>query len=600
MSAPEAAAVDSRRDAARFWWVGALLFALAPSWGTLDTPWIAEDAAILAHVHATGPADDALGTQYGLHIVRFWRPVVSLTWWVQERLTGIDPVPLRLFNLGLHALTAVLLGLLIRRLGGSAAAALLAAALAASYPFQGGTVTWLAGRTDGLIGALFMGTLLASVAGRRVLELLLVFTACATKEFAFVLPAWLGLLAWGRGGDLATTWRATWPAGLVAAAALILRRMAVGSFTGGYTGGASGLDLTGVVRGLTSAATGLAPTLILLAAAVAMGSWARCLSARLLAAGGGMALAVVLPLLPLLRHGPLGAQNERLYWMVELGLAFAIASSFVKLGGKTGWRMVGPLMLLSAGLGLRFADARSDVLEWSEAGWVGERAVNAARERVADLEPRPEPLLWAGFPATYEGAYCLGFGLVDRFRAPFPASARPIWPERTLFVGEERLRPRVEQADAQGFRDPFDLAAAPGVMPLRARVDGVLVEAGGPVIPIDERVAKSEEDRSPRLTFEAAPAGSLLELVILTEAGIESAVAGTFSADGKAELTLSQLCDAANEVATLGMALAQSADLGAVAAYLEVRALDDLGTVLATTQPLRLEWAADLLDRLAL
>src|SRR5262245_51480195 len=128
--------------------LGVVLLALLPSVGTLAAPWIAEDASILARVRADGPWADWTRSQYGLLLLRFWRPVVSTSWALQEAWTGIAPVPLREFNLALHALTALLVFACARRLGAGLSGAFVAGAWIALFPEQGGTSTWLAGRTD--------------------------------------------------------------------------------------------------------------------------------------------------------------------------------------------------------------------------------------------------------------------------------------------------------------------------------------------------------------------------------------------------------------------------------------------------------------------
>jgi hypothetical protein len=602
----------------RFWWIAALVLALAPSWGTFSAPWIAEDAAILAKVSEAPLGGDFAGPQYGLHLVRFWRPVVTLSWWIQGHLTGISPLPLRLFNLALHGLSAVLIGLILRRLGAGAVTALLGAAMAASFPAQGGTVTWLAGRTDGMVAVLFLGSLLAALADRRILTAFLVLVACATKEFGFVLPAWIGLGVWAQKGRFAPALRATWPVAIVSVAALGLRRLAVGSFTGGYAGGASGVKLSGLIDGLQHGAQGLAPALLLVACLAVAGAWAGSWNWRLVLAGLGFSLCALLPLLPLLMAGPLGPQNVRLFWVVELGLILAAGGCCLHLERATGWRLALPLAVFAIGIGVRGAEARRDVLEWSDAARVGEQAVATAHARAshatngaADQRRRsgdpgsrisPQPLLWDGFPGTHRGAYCLGFGLADRFRAPFPTSARPVWPLRPLFVQSEPMREPVGLPDGDGFRDPFDASTRlvgglelPGIEVL---LDG---EAFNPTdvaasVPVDGRVPKAQVDLSPRIDLVGAPAGAKLELLLLTEAGIEGIVPGTFDQEGRASFTLTEMCFV--EKGLLGAALMQTADLGATDAYLEIRALDSNGVVIAAATPMRLVWEATLLDQI--
>lgn len=596
---------DGRGKGRSLAWILGLvaLAALLPSWGSLDSPWIAEDAAILARVHEQPPGADLLGPQYGLHLVRFWRPVVTLSWWLQEHTTGIATAPLRAFNLALHVATALGLALLVIRLGARPPAALAAGLLAAVFPEQGGTVTWIAGRTDLLVGLGFVGTLLCLLGGRRVLACLGLFLACATKEFAFVLPAWGAALVWAQdpegdaSGRLRRAWAATWPLALVAAAALVLRRGSVGSWTGGYAGGAAGLDAFGVLQGLGHGLRGVATLLGVAVLCTLLGLWGGAARLRIVLAGFACALAGLAPLSPLLEAGPLGPQNVRLLWIAELGLCIAVGGALADLR----WRSLRPgapaawaLGVALVGVGLRAQNARTDVREWSHAAEVGESAIRRATRRASEERPSSDPLLWNGFPGTVGGAYCLGFGLVDRFRAPFPESARPVWPERPLFHGAD-LRASVALPDGEGFRDPFE----PGELPLlEVAVDG---DTGLRTVTVDERVPLAEPDRSPRLSLRGGPPGAPLEALLWTESGGESAFLGQLDAAGAWDASLSQLCTLPGASGiVVGQALVQTADLGATRAVLELRALDASGAPVAAAPALRLLWEPGLLDEIGI
>src|SRR5262245_13037221 len=214
--------------------LGVVILALLPSVGTLRAPWIAEDAAILARVRADGPWADWGRTQYGLQILRFWRPLVSTSWAVQEAWTGIAPLPLRLFNLTLHALLAGLVFALARRLGAGFPGAFLAGAWIALFPEQGGSVTWLAGRTDLLCGVFLVASAHAALGRAWLASAPLAFLACASKEFGFSAPLWAAGLAWACGARGSELVRRALPATVAVGIALVWRRAAIGGFGGGY------------------------------------------------------------------------------------------------------------------------------------------------------------------------------------------------------------------------------------------------------------------------------------------------------------------------------------------------------------------------------
>src|SRR5688572_17273339 len=171
MSASSEHASDARP------WLGLLgpgllvaLLACLPSLGTFSAPWIAEDSLLLAQAHAEGHWPDWIRSQGGMQIVRFWRPLVSASWDLQEAWTGVAVVPLRIFNLSLHVLASVLVAALALRLGAGRIGACLAGAWVATFPEQGGTCTWLAGRTDLLCATLLLASVYTALGPRPLLS----------------------------------------------------------------------------------------------------------------------------------------------------------------------------------------------------------------------------------------------------------------------------------------------------------------------------------------------------------------------------------------------------------------------------------------------
>ena len=226
MSAPS----SPRTPPAAF--LGLLLVALVACWpslGSLGAGLLSDDAVALGYVHrAEGVLLDWTGPQCGLSSVRFWRPLVTTSLALQEHWTGADPVPLRLFNLLAHALAALLLVGVGRRLGLGWPGALLGGLLAALYPDQGGTVTWIVGRVDSLTAPLFLGALWACLAGRSLLAAPLALLACSSKEIAFVLPLWALACAWGSGLGLRAACSRCLPLIGAVLLAFLLRRLALG------------------------------------------------------------------------------------------------------------------------------------------------------------------------------------------------------------------------------------------------------------------------------------------------------------------------------------------------------------------------------------
>ena len=83
-------------------------------------------------------------------ILAFWRPITSLSLWSGFHLHGAAPVPFHAVNLGLHVLSAWLLGRLVHRLSSSRPAALASSLFFVTCPYHTEAVAWMA---EGLEGA---------------------------------------------------------------------------------------------------------------------------------------------------------------------------------------------------------------------------------------------------------------------------------------------------------------------------------------------------------------------------------------------------------------------------------------------------------------
>jgi hypothetical protein len=78
----------------------------------------------------------------------------------ERALFGLEPAGFHAVSVLLHALVAVLAGLLARRAGAGAAAAALAASLFAVHPVVVEPVAWVVGQKDLLAAGLLLGALL--------------------------------------------------------------------------------------------------------------------------------------------------------------------------------------------------------------------------------------------------------------------------------------------------------------------------------------------------------------------------------------------------------------------------------------------------------
>ena len=135
-------------------------------------------------------------------------PVVHSAFWIEHALWGDDPTGYHLVSIALHAVSAFLVFLILRRL--DVPGAVLAAAIFALHPIQVESVAWISELKNTLSGVFLLGAALAYLRyedeGRRpavyVLSFVLFLMAVLSKTVAAILPAALLILAWWRRGTI--------------------------------------------------------------------------------------------------------------------------------------------------------------------------------------------------------------------------------------------------------------------------------------------------------------------------------------------------------------------------------------------------------------
>jgi len=97
----------------------------------------------------------------------YYRPLQTLTYWIDYQLWAISPAGYHLTSTLLHAGVAVLLYRLVDRLLGAPRAALLAALLFAVHPLHTEAVTYVSGRSDPLSALFLLAALVLFLEGER-------------------------------------------------------------------------------------------------------------------------------------------------------------------------------------------------------------------------------------------------------------------------------------------------------------------------------------------------------------------------------------------------------------------------------------------------
>lgn len=189
--------------ASRWFWLLPLLAIAA--WWPLDPYWQSDDFLALHYAQDLGRTlADFHGPQYAATDVwLFYRPLITLSFWLDLQLGGADPFVAHLSNVLAHGASALLAALLWRRFlptGAAFAAGLLWALL----PSHAGSIAWAVGRVDShttvwclLALLLFVRHVEAHRGGRparRAPMLLATAAALCSKELAFVVPPLATLL----------------------------------------------------------------------------------------------------------------------------------------------------------------------------------------------------------------------------------------------------------------------------------------------------------------------------------------------------------------------------------------------------------------------
>lgn len=133
--------------------------------------------------------------------VRFFRPLVLASFYLDDLLWGSSPTGMAWTNLALHAACSVLVWLLLRRVVGAGWPALAGGVLFAALACHAEALWYFSGRNASLLALFSVAAYLAHVAGERrpwvrAFELLAWALALLAKETALVLP--LVLLAHDR------------------------------------------------------------------------------------------------------------------------------------------------------------------------------------------------------------------------------------------------------------------------------------------------------------------------------------------------------------------------------------------------------------------
>lgn len=181
-------------------------------------------------------------------------PLLHSAFWLEHRLWGDDTLGYHLVNILLHGTSAVLVGIILRRL--AVPGAWLAAAIFALHPVQVESVAWITEQKNTLAGVLYLAAMLTYLRYDRERRVAVYLGALAlfvlgllSKSVTATLPAALLVIFWWQRGRL------SWRRDVLPLLPMFVLAAAAGCFTAwvernfiGATGAA--FELTLVERGL--------------------------------------------------------------------------------------------------------------------------------------------------------------------------------------------------------------------------------------------------------------------------------------------------------------------------------------------------------------
>lgn len=401
----------------------------------LNFPLLADD---YTHIWNARHFTPAIGLEHFTHADpdRFFRPLVYLAFAAEAPLAQLHPAAWRSVSLAWHLAAALLVYLLIRRMGASAIGCFAGAAVFAVGGTRPEAVTWVAARFDLMATAFGLAALYLLLRGRTVTSTFLLTAAILSKESAYVLPLLAVLLLLYERNAWRIIARRTWP-WFAAAAILFAYRAALLRGIGGYQ--YAGAEKPAVFTLHLATLHGLllrswdavlfplnwthVPGLVvavLLALAVASLAWLAWNQADRKFALTGIAffLLAALPAHQFLMIGPdLG--KSRVLYLPSVGFAMLLAA-LVKADRR--WMALAPLLLF------QIAALWHNLAEWRA---VGNLAGRTCADLVARLDRSPGPIAVPEFPNTVDGVYYLKTG--------YPAC---VWLQRPDRRNDVRTLPR--------------------------------------------------------------------------------------------------------------------------------------------------------------
>lgn len=372
-----------------------------------------------------------------------WRVLVDQTLRMDEHWGGLNPVQFHATNVALHVAVSLLVGLasvlLVRAVRRDPPAgtpwtrrerrtALVTVLTFGLLPSHSEAVVWIAGRGDVLMTLFAVSTLLLHVSARRdgpalparvlagSLALVAFAAALLSKESAVAVLGILAVLDMARSTAptvrqrVVEALRSTWPYVVVMAVWLVVRRLTLGSFVGGFGAAVGELSPVDPLRHI---ATLLARTLlppapwwfwvgIAVAAPIVLAALARSWRRPLPTALGPAVVMAICWFVAVLPVAGLGASlvdplGERLLYLPSVFAVLAVVQLWSLLDQHQPAAGVAVAAVTLTAMSLLLVGQQQ---RWIRAGELSEQVV-----RELSALPRDRPAVLLNAPDTYDGIY---------------------------------------------------------------------------------------------------------------------------------------------------------------------------------------------------
>jgi len=216
-----------------------------------DKLFISENPNILGHAFLKNFLTSPFGGLIGLdknsvllnRVMQFYRPVTSLTYWLDFKAWRLNPAGFHLTNILIHLMNTILLFVILLQLGMRRIPAFMGGLLFALFPLHFENVSWITGRTDLLafffvvLSALFFITYFKKENYPLLLaSAFFLLLALLSKENSLVAIVIYVVLVWQKKLSPQKSAVVCLPAAVSVMMWLILRRIALGGLTMAFSG----------------------------------------------------------------------------------------------------------------------------------------------------------------------------------------------------------------------------------------------------------------------------------------------------------------------------------------------------------------------------